>query len=148
MHQLHRKRKAPYRAQRYAQLQTAQKMRHQLYVLCTVYQYYFVLFIQVSNPVLKIVLRILLIPVIAGISYEIIRLAGRSDNIFIKILSAPGMAIQKLTTKEPTKDMVEVGIASVEAVFDWKKFLIEEFNYDPSYFEEESSENTEEDEQA
>ena len=93
-------------------------------------------FIQVSNPVLKIVLRILLIPVIAGISYEIIRLAGRSDNIFIKILSAPGMAIQKLTTKEPTKDMVEVGIASVEAVFDWKKFLIEEFNYDPSYFEE------------
>lgn len=105
-------------------------------------------FIQVSNPVLKIVLRILLIPVIAGISYEIIRLAGRSDNIFIKILSAPGMAIQKLTTKEPTKDMVEVGIASVEAVFDWKKFLIEEFNYDPSYFEEESSENTEEDEQA
>ena len=105
-------------------------------------------FIQVSNPILKIVLRILLIPVIAGISYEIIRLAGRSDNIFIKILSAPGMAIQKLTTKEPTKDMVEVGIASVEAVFDWKKFLIEEFNYDPSYFEEESSENTEEDEQA
>ena len=105
-------------------------------------------FIQVSNPVLKIVLRILLIPVIAGISYEIIRLAGRSDNIFIKILSAPGMAIQKLTTKEPTKDMVEVGIASVEAVFDWKKFLIEEFNYDPTYFEEESSENTEEDEQA
>ena len=105
-------------------------------------------FIQVSNPVLKIVLRILLIPVIAGISYEIIRLAGRSDNIFIKILSAPGMAIQKLTTKEPTKDMVEVGIASVEAVLDWKKFLIEEFNYDPSYFEEESSENTEEDEQA
>ena len=105
-------------------------------------------FIQVSNPVLKIVLRILLISVIAGISYEIIRLAGRSDNIFIKILSAPGMAIQKLTTKETTKDMVEVGIASVEAVFDWKKFLIEEFNYDPSYFEEESSENTEEDEQA
>ena len=105
-------------------------------------------FIQVGNPVLKIVLRILLIPVIAGISYEIIRLAGRSDNIFIMILSAPGMAIQKLTTKEPTKDMVEVGIASVEAVFDWKKFLIEEFNYDPSYFEEESSENTEEDEQA
>ena len=105
-------------------------------------------FIQVSNPVLKIVLRILLIPVIAGISYEIIRLAGRTDNFFIKILSAPGMAIQKLTTKEPTKDMVEVGIASVEAVFDWKKFLIEEFNYDPSYFEEESSENTEDDEQA
>lgn len=105
-------------------------------------------FIQVSNPVLKILLRILLIPVIAGISYEIIRLAGRSNNIFIKILSAPGMAIQKLTTKEPTKDMVEVGIASVEAVFDWKKFLIEEFNYDPSYFEEESSENAEEDEQA
>ena len=94
-------------------------------------------FIQVKNPVLKIVLRILLIPVIAGISYELIRLAGRYDNIFVKILSAPGMAIQRLTTKEPTKDMIEVGIASVEAVFDWKQFLIDEFGYDKDYFTEE-----------
>ena len=98
-------------------------------------------FIRVSNPVLKIVLRILLIPVIAGISYELIRLAGRSDNIIVKILSAPGMAIQRITTKEPTKEMIEVGIASVEAVFDWKQFLMDEFGYDRDYFTDETGED-------
>lgn len=87
-------------------------------------------FIQVSNPVQRVVLRILLIPVIAGISYEIIRLAGRSDNIFVKILSAPGMLIQRLTTKEPDRDMVEIAIASVDAVFDWRAFLAEEFGFE------------------
>lgn len=71
-----------------------------------------------------------MIPVIAGISYEIIRLAGRTNNIFINILSAPGLMIQKLTTKEPTRDMVEVAIASVEAVFDWKQFLKDEFGWE------------------
>lgn len=86
-------------------------------------------FIRVDHPVLRVLLRILLIPVVAGISYELIRLAGRSENIFVRILSAPGMLIQRLTTKEPTKDMVEVAIASVEAVFDWKKYLAEEFGY-------------------
>lgn len=87
-------------------------------------------FIQVSNPLAKVALRILLIPVIAGISYELIRLAGRSSNVFVKLLSAPGMLIQRLTTKEPSKDMVEVAIASVEAVFDWKNYLAEEFGYE------------------
>ena len=87
-------------------------------------------FIRVSNPVARVLLRIALIPVIAGISYELIRLAGRTDNIFIRILSAPGMLIQRLTTKEPSRDMVEVAIASVEAVFDWKKFLTEEFGWE------------------
>lgn len=87
-------------------------------------------FIQVSNPLAKVALRILLIPVIAGISYELIRLAGRSSNVFVKLLSAPGMLIQRLTTKEPSKDMVEVAIASVEAVFDWKNYLAEEFDYE------------------
>ncbi|MDE5678984.1 MAG: DUF1385 domain-containing protein [Lachnospiraceae bacterium] len=86
-------------------------------------------FIQVSNPLAKVALRILLIPVIAGISYELIRLAGRSSNIFVRLLSVPGMLIQRLTTKEPSKDMVEVAIASVEAVFDWKHYLAEEFGY-------------------
>ncbi|MDE5802724.1 MAG: DUF1385 domain-containing protein [Lachnospiraceae bacterium] len=87
-------------------------------------------FIQVSNPLAKVALRILLIPVIAGISYELIRLAGRSNNVFVKLLSLPGMLIQKLTTKEPSKDMIEVAIASVEAVFDWKNYLAEEFGYE------------------
>lgn len=87
-------------------------------------------FIQANNPVEKVVLRILLIPIIAGISYELIRLAGRSNNILVRILSAPGMLIQRLTTKEPDRAMVEVAIASVEAVFDWKKYLAEEFGYE------------------
>lgn len=87
-------------------------------------------FIQVDNPVQKVVLRILLMPVVAGISYEIIRLAGRTDNVFVRILSAPGMWIQRMTTKEPDKSMVEVAIAAVEAVFDWKKYLTENFGYD------------------
>ena len=79
-------------------------------------------FIRVDNMALKLILRIALVPVIAGISYEIIRLAGRSDNIVVRIISAPGLWMQKLTTKEPDEDMIEVAIASVEAVFDWSGF--------------------------
>ena len=84
-------------------------------------------FIRVDNTVYRLLLRLALIPVIAGISYEFIRVAGRSNNIFVRILSFPGMLIQKITTKEPTKDMIEVAIASVEAVFDWKAFMAENF---------------------
>lgn len=94
-------------------------------------------FIRVDNMALKLVLRLLLVPVIAGISYELIRLAGRCDNILIRILSAPGMWMQRLTTKEPDEEMVKVAIASVEAVFDWKAYLIETFGYTNDAFEEE-----------
>lgn len=87
-------------------------------------------FIRVDNLALKLVLRLLLIPVIAGISYEIIRLAGRTDNIFVRIISAPGMLLQRLTTKEPDESMIEVAIKSVEAVFDWKAYLVENFGYE------------------
>lgn len=87
-------------------------------------------FIRVEQPVLRVALRILLIPVIAGISFEIIRLAGRSNNIIVRIISAPGLWLQKLTTKEPDEDMIEVAIASVEAVFDWKAYFKTEFGYD------------------
>ena len=87
-------------------------------------------FINVENPFLRLGLRLLLIPVIAGISYELIRLAGRFDNIFTRILSLPGMALQRLTTKEPTEDMVEVAIKAVEAVYDWKAFLQENYGYE------------------
>lgn len=87
-------------------------------------------FIRVDNMVLKLVLRLLLVPVIAGISYEIIRLAGRSNNVLIRIISAPGMWMQRLTTREPDEDMVAVAIASVEAVFDWKAYLEETFGYE------------------
>lgn len=74
---------------------------------------------------LRYVIRILLIPVIAGISYEFIKKAGTSDSKFFEVLSKPGMAMQKITTKEPTDDMIEVAIKSVEAVFDWKTYLKE-----------------------
>ena len=87
-------------------------------------------FIRVQNPVYRVIIRILLIPVIAGISYEIIRWAGRSNNIFVRILSAPGMWIQRLTTKEPDESMAEVAIKAVEAVFDWKEYLHETFGYE------------------
>jgi uncharacterized protein YqhQ len=87
-------------------------------------------FIRVDNVAEKVFLRILLMPVVAGISYEFIRLAGRRDNLFVRIISAPGMWIQKITTKEPDESMVEVAIASVEAVFDWKNYLHETFGYE------------------
>lgn len=90
----------------------------------------FFLFIKVPSPVLRIGVRLLLLPVIAGVSYEIIRFAGRSDNKVIGLLSKPGMALQRLTTKEPTPDMIEVAIASVEAVFDWKNYHKEEIEFE------------------
>lgn len=81
------------------------------------------IFIRVESPLMRVGVRILLIPVIAGISYELIRFAGRSEGKIIGILSKPGMMLQKLTTREPDDDMIEVGIASVEAVFDWKTYV-------------------------
>ncbi len=81
------------------------------------------MFIRVDNNFIQLGLRILLVPVIAGISYEFIRLAGRYDNKFVDILSQPGLWVQRITTKEPDDDMIEVGIRSVEEVFDWKEFL-------------------------
>ena len=87
----------------------------------------FFLFIRVSSPLWRIVIRLLLLPVIAGVSFEFIRLAGRYDNAVVNLLSAPGLCLQRLTTKEPTDDQIEVGIASVEAIFDWKTYLKENF---------------------
>lgn len=88
-------------------------------------------FIRVDNMALKLVLRVALIPVIAGISYEVLRLAGKFDNWFIRLISAPGMWLQRITTKEPDEDMVEVAIKAVEAVFDWKAYLKENFDFEP-----------------
>ena len=87
----------------------------------------FFMFIQVESPIVRMVLRLALVPVIAGVSYEFLRLAGRSDNCVINILSKPGLWLQNLTTKEPDDDIIEVGIASVEAVFDWREYLCENF---------------------
>lgn len=83
----------------------------------------FFLFIRVDSPILRVLFRIVLVPVIAGVSYEFIRLAGRSENKLVLLLSRPGMWMQGLTTREPDEDMIEVAIAAVEAVFDWRSFL-------------------------
>lgn len=80
----------------------------------------FCFFILTESSVLRVVLRIALFPLIAGVSYEIIRLAGNSDNSFVNLLSKPGMWVQNMTTKEPDDSMIEVGIRAVEEVFDWK----------------------------
>ena len=89
-------------------------------------------FIRVDSAILRLGLRILLIPVIAGISYEVLRLMGRYDNWLTRALSAPGLLFQSLTTKEPDEGMVEVAIRAVEAVFDWQQYLKENFDYVPS----------------
>ena len=94
-------------------------------------------FITVESPILRVVIRIALLPVIAGISYELIKFAGSSDNPIISLLSVPGLAMQNLTTKEPEDDMIEVAIAAVEEVFDWKEYLRENFGKN---FEEDSEE--------
>lgn len=85
----------------------------------------FFLFIRVDNRILQLLLRLVLIPVIAGISYEFIRLAGRSDHMLVNLFSKPGLLLQRITTREPDDSMIEVGIASVEAVFDWKAYVKE-----------------------
>lgn len=79
-----------------------------------------------AGKLFKVVVRLLLVPVIAGVSYEVLRIAGRSDNVFVRMISAPGMALQKITTSEPDDSMIEVAIQAVEAVFDWKAYLKEE----------------------
>ena len=84
--------------------------------------------IRVDNIWLRAVSRIVLVPVIAGVSYEFLSLAGKYDNFLVNILSKPGLMMQGLTTKEPTEDMVEVAIVAVEEVFDWKKYLRENFS--------------------
>ena len=83
----------------------------------------FFIFIRVDQEWLRYLIRILLIPIIAGVSYEFIRFAGKSDSKIVNILSKPGMWLQGLTTREPDDDMIEVAIQSVEAIFDWREFL-------------------------
>ena len=87
----------------------------------------FCFFITAESQIMRVLLRILLMPLIAGVSYEIIRLAGNSDNAFINLLSKPGLMVQNMTTREPDDSMIEVAIRAVEAVFDWKQYLNENF---------------------
>jgi len=92
-------------------------------------------FVKTESHILRVVIRIALLPIIAGISYEIIRVAG-SDHPVVNFLSKPGLMLQRLTTKEPDDSMIEVAIASVEAVFDWRAYLMENFPSGPADQEE------------
>ena len=86
------------------------------------------LLVRAETPLMRIVIRIVLLPVIAGVSYEFLKLAGRSENPIVNFFSKPGLAIQKLTTKEPDDSMIEVAIQAVEAVFDWRAYEAENFH--------------------
>lgn len=85
------------------------------------------MFINPPTLALKFLSRILLIPVVAGVSYELLRVAGKFDNKFVDIMSRPGMWMQGLTTKEPDAKEVEVAIRAVEEVFDWREFQKQHF---------------------
>ncbi|WP_334159943.1 DUF1385 domain-containing protein, partial [Muricomes intestini] len=87
----------------------------------------FCFFITAESQIMRVVLRIALLPLIAGVSYELIRVAGNSDNYWINLLSKPGMWVQNMTTSEPDDSMIEVAICAVEAVFDWKTYQAENF---------------------
>ena len=96
-----------------------------LFIVMFVSILFFLLFFQVfpmENLALKVVCRILLVPVIAGVSYEIIQWAGRHDSGLVCLVSKPGFWMQKFTTKEPDMEMLEVAIASIEAIYDWREF--------------------------
>lgn len=108
----------------------------------------FFMVIRVDTVWLRVVSRIVLIPVIAGVSYEFLRFAGRHDSRLVNVLSRPGMWMQGLTTTEPDDRMIEVAIAAVETVFDWRAYLDENFpgwqksrHYDGGNGNDESSEN-------
>lgn len=107
----------------------------------------FFMVVRVDNVWMRFASRIVLVPVIAGVSYEILQLAGQSNSRFMDLVSRPGMWMQGLTTKEPDDSMIEVAIAATEAVFDWKAYLRENFpDTDLSAFED--SEDSQEKEEA
>ncbi|SET50785.1 Uncharacterized conserved protein YqhQ [[Clostridium] aminophilum] len=83
--------------------------------------------VRVDGIAARIISRIVLVPVIAGISYEVLQAAGRSSSKLSDIIAKPGLCMQALTTTEPDDSMIEVAIAATEAVFDWKAYLRENF---------------------
>lgn len=96
-----------------------------LFIVMFVSILFFLLFFQIfpmDNMVLKVVCRVLMVPIIAGVSYEIIQWAGRHDSGLVCLVSKPGFWMQKFTTKEPDREMLEVAIASIEAIYDWRGF--------------------------
>lgn len=82
----------------------------------------FFMFIRTDSHLMRVLLRVILVPAIAGVSYELLQWAGRSDSVVMNLISAPGLWLQRLTTREPDAEMLEVAIASIEAIYDWRAF--------------------------
>lgn len=91
-------------------------------LLCVIVHIVFFALVPIQGTILKFIIRLLLIPIIAGLSYELLQWLGRHDSVIVNILSKPGFLMQKLTTREPDPDMLEVAIASIEAIYDWREF--------------------------
>lgn len=91
-------------------------------ILSVIVHILFFAIVPVEGTVAKLVIRLLLVPVIAGFSYEFLQWTGRHDSCVVNALSKPGLWLQKLTTREPEPEMLEVAIASIEAIYDWRAF--------------------------
>ena len=91
-------------------------------LLCVIVHMLFFTFVPVESTIAKMLIRIALVPLIAGIAFEILQWAGRHQSKFVDIISKPGFMMQRLTTQEPDEEMLEVAIAAIEAIYDWRKF--------------------------
>lgn len=78
----------------------------------------FYMIIPISDVTIRLITKVLFLPLVAGVSYEVLRASGKSNNIFIRIFTAPGLWIQKITTKEPDDDQIEVAISALKAVLE------------------------------
>ena len=94
-----------------------------------------------DNRAVWMVVKLLILPLTVGIGYEFIKYAGKHDNFFVRLLSAPGLWMQRITTQEPTDDIIEVGIASVKAVLYGDEAQNTEDNVDKTVAESEDCEN-------
>lgn len=78
-------------------------------------------FVSWENPIQRVIIRLLLLPLVAGLSYELIKFTGRHSGVIVDIISAPGMWLQKITTAEPDESQIEVAIASLKSVLTGNK---------------------------
>ena len=95
-------------------------------IVISVIAFLFIGLLGITSPLWRFLTRIILIPIIAGVAFEFLRLAGSSDNPVVCTLAKPGLTLQGLVTREPDAEMAEVAIAAVNAVFDWKAWQKEQ----------------------
>ena len=96
-------------------------------ICCSVIVFLILGMFHIESRLWRLLWRLILIPVIAGLSYELLRYAAISDSKLVCTLTKPGLALQKLVTREPDREMCEVAIKAIEAVFDWKEWQKKSF---------------------